>query len=240
MTLKYIPSGDLAFIIKAGDEISEEINRTVRKLLIRLEEEKISGITDFIPSYNELMVCYDPSVLDYRQLPDIFRSYTADLDAMELPEEYVIHVPVLYGGEYGPDLQYVAEYNSLAEDEVIEIHSSSACLVYMLGFTPGFCYLGGMDQRIATPRRETPRLKIPAGSVGIADGQTGIYPIESPGGWQIIGKTPVRLFNPDHKPEFLFNAGDYVQFFSVTVDEYKHILDEVSEGIYQVRRTKKT
>ncbi len=239
MTLKYIPSGDSAFIIKAGYEISEEVNRTVRKLLIRLEEEKISGITDFIPSYNELMVCYDPLVIDYRQLPDIFRSCAADLDTMELPEEDVIHVPVLYGGGYGPDLQYVAEYNSLAEDEVIEIHSSSACLVYMLGFTPGFCYLGGMDQRIATPRRETPRLKIPAGSVGIADGQTGIYPIESPGGWQIIGKTPVRLFNPDQKPEFLFNAGDYIQFFPVTVDEYKHILDEVSEGIYQVRRTKR-
>jgi inhibitor of KinA len=240
MTLKYIPSGDSAFIIKAGDEISEEINRTVRKLLIRLEEEKISGITDFIPSYNELMVCYDPSVMDYRQLPDIFRSCTADLNTMELPEEYVIHVPVLYGGQYGPDLQYVAEYNNLTEDDVIEIHSSSACLVYMLGFTPGFCYLGGMDQRIATPRRETPRLKIPAGSVGIADSQTGIYPIESPGGWQIMGKTPVRLFSPDQKPEFLFKAGDYIQFFPVAVDEYKHILDEVSEGIYQVRRTKKT
>jgi inhibitor of KinA len=240
MTLKYIPSGDSAFIIKAGDEISVEINRTVRKLLIRLEAEKISGITDFIPSYNELMVCYDPSVIDYRQLPDIFRSCTADLDTMELPEEDVIHVPVLYGGEYGPDLQYVAGYNDLAEDDVIEIHSSSACLVYMLGFTPGFCYLGGMDQHIATPRRETPRLKIPAGSVGIADGQTGIYPIESPGGWQIIGKTPVRLFSPDQKPEFLFSAGDYIQFFSVTEDEYKHILDEVSEGIYQVRRTKNT
>jgi KipI family sensor histidine kinase inhibitor len=240
MTLKYIPSGDSAFIIKAGYEISEEVNRTVRKLLIRLEEEKISGITDFIPSYNELMVCYDPSVMDYRQLPDIFRSCTADLDTMELPEEDVIHVPVLYGDEYGPDLQYVAEYNDLAEDDVIEIHSSSVCLVYMLGFTPGFCYLGGMDQRIATPRRETPRLKIPAGSVGIAGDQTGIYPIESPGGWQIIGKTPVRLFSPDQKPEFLFNAGDYIQFFPVTENEYKHILDEVSEGIYQVRRTKKT
>jgi KipI family sensor histidine kinase inhibitor len=240
MTLKYIPSGDSAFIIKAGDEISEEVNRTVRKLLIRLEKEKISGITDFIPSYNELMVCYDPSVKDYRQLPDIFRSCAADLNSVQLPEEDVIHVPVLYGDEYGPDLKYVAEYNSLTDDEVIEIHSSSACLVYMLGFTPGFCYLGGMDQRIATPRRETPRLKITAGSVGIADGQTGIYPIESPGGWQIIGKTPLRLFSPDKKPEFLFNAGDYIQFFPVTVDEYKHILDEVSEGVYRVRRTKKT
>jgi len=240
MTLKYIPSGDSAFIIKAGDEISEEINRTVRKLLIRLEKEKISGITDFIPSYNELMVCYDPLVTDYRQLPGIFRSCAADLDTMELPEESVIHVPVLYGGGYGPDLPYVAEYNNLTVDEVIEIHSSSACFVYMLGFTPGFCYLGGMDQRIATPRQETPRLKIPSGSVGIADGQTGIYPIESPGGWQIIGKTPVRLFSPDKKPEFLFNAGDYVQFFPVTVDEYKHITDEVDHGVYKVRRTKKT
>jgi len=237
--LKYIPSGDSAFIIKAGDEISEEINATVRKLLTRLEKEKISGVTDFIPSYNELMVCYDPSVLDYNQLLEIFRSCAADLSTMELPEADVIHVPVLYGGEYGPDLHYVAELNGLTEDEVIRIHSSVACLVYMLGFTPGFCYLGGMDTRIATPRRETPRLKIPAGSVGIAGDQTGIYPLESPGGWQLIGRTPLRLFSPDKKPEFLFKAGDYIRFSPVEMDEYNHILEKASAGSYQVKRTPK-
>lgn len=239
MALKYILSGDSAFIIKAGDVISEEVNLTVRKLLKRLEEAKINGVTDFIPSYNELMVCYDPTVLDYKQLLEIFEKCSADLGAMTLPEAVVIHVPVLYDGEYGPDLHYVAEYNGLTEEDVIRIHSSVACLVYMLGFTPGFCYLGGMDKRIATPRQETPRLKIPAGSVGIAGEQTGIYPIGSPGGWQLIGRTPLLLFNPERKPEFLFNAGDYIQFFPVGLDEYKRIAKEVGAGTYQVKRTPK-
>ncbi len=239
MELKYIPSGDSAFIIKAGDVISEEVNLVVRKLLKRLEEEKISGLTDFIPSYNELMVCYDPEVIDYKQLLAIFRKCSADLSTMTLPEAYVIHVPVLYGGDYGPDLHYIAEHTGLTEEEVIKIHSSVACLVYMLGFTPGFCYLGGMDRRIATPRQETPRLKIPAGSVGIAGEQTGIYPLESPGGWQLIGRTPLRLFNPDSKPEFLFKAGDYIRFYPVDMDEYGRIAAAVAAGTYQVKRTPK-
>ncbi len=237
--LKYLPSGDSAFIIKAGEDISEEVNRTVRKLMRRLEDEKINGITDLIPSYNELLVCYDPALLDYKQLLEIFRSSAADLGSMTLPEAEVIHVPVLYGGEYGPDLQYVAEHNDLTEQEVVEIHSSAACLVYMLGFTPGFCYLGGMDRRIATPRKETPRLKIPAGSVGIAGSQTGIYPLESPGGWQLIGRTPLRLFNPDSKPEFLFNAGDYIRFYPVGKDEYERIAADVAAGTFPVKRNPK-
>ncbi len=239
MELKYIPSGDSAFIIKAGDVISEEVNLTVRKLLKRLEEAKIAGITDFIPSYNELMVCYDPAVTGYKELLEIFKQCASDLSVMTLPAADVIHVPVLYGGEYGPDLHYVAEFNSLSEDDVITIHSSVACLVYMLGFTPGFCYLGGMDRRIATPRLETPRLKIPAGSVGIAGEQTGIYPLESPGGWQLIGRTPLRLFNPDARPEFLFTAGDYIRFYPVDQGEYARIAAAVAEGIWQVRRTPK-
>jgi KipI family sensor histidine kinase inhibitor len=239
MELKYIPSGDSAFIIKAGDDISEEVNLVVRKLLTRLEEENIPGVIDFIPSYNELMVCYDPAVLDYKQLLELFRKSAADLGSIELPRADVVHVPVLYGGEYGPDLRHVAELNDLTEEEVIEIHSSTACLVYMLGFTPGFCYLGGMDRRIATPRLETPRLKIPAGSVGIAGSQTGIYPLESPGGWQLIGRTPLRLFNPDGKPEFLFKAGDYIKFYPVDAEEYKHIGSEVAAGTYPVTRTPK-
>jgi len=239
MELKYIPSGDSAFIIKAGDVISEEVNLVVRKLLKRLEEEKIRGLIDFIPSYNELMVCYDPAVIGYKELLEIFKKCASDLSAMVLPEADVIHVPVLYGGEYGPDLNYVAGFNSLSEDDVIRIHSSVACLVYMLGFTPGFCYLGGMDKRIATPRQETPRLKIPAGSVGIAGEQTGIYPLESPGGWQLIGRTPLRLFNPDTRPEFLFSAGDYIRFYPVDQDEFIRIAAAVAEGTYHVSRTPK-
>jgi len=237
--LKYIPSGDSAFIIKAGDMISEEVNLTVRKLLARIEMEYIEGITDFIPSYNELMVCYDPAKIGYRRLLESLRACAADLQAMHLPPSEVVNVPVLYGGEAGPDLHHVADHNGLAARDVIRIHSSVDCLVYMLGFTPGFCYLGGMDKRIATPRQETPRLKIPAGSVGIAGEQTGIYPLESPGGWQLIGRTPLRLFNPESKPEFLFSAGDYIRFYSVDKDEFERIAAAVAAGTYQVRRIPK-
>ena len=237
---RYIPSGDSAFIIKAGDVISEEIHVTVRKLLKKLDEAEIAGVTDIIPSYNEIMVCYDPTVAGYKQIIGDLRACEAGLESVQLPEPSAVHVPVIYGGEYGPDLQYVADINSMSHEEVVNIHCSAVCLVYMLGFTPGFCYLGGMDPRIATPRRETPRMKIPAGAVGIAGQQTGIYPIESPGGWQLIGRTPLKLFDPQKKSPFLFSAGDYVKFFPVTEEEYKRIITEVSSDRYTVRRTKIT
>jgi inhibitor of KinA len=233
----YIPSGDSSVIIKAGTAISADINRTVRKLLVRIENENIDGITDFIPSYSELMICYDASVISFKKLLDTLRSLEDNIDDIELPESSIIWIPVLYGGESGPDLSEVAHFNNLSTEEVINIHISVKYLVYMLGFTPGFCYLGGMDPRIATPRKETPRVKIPAGAVGIADKQTGIYPVESPGGWQLIGNTPLRLFDPAGKPEFLINAGDYIQFYQVDEDHYRNIQAEIKEGKYQVRKT---
>ncbi|HUW93396.1 MAG TPA: 5-oxoprolinase subunit PxpB [Bacteroidales bacterium] len=236
--LQYIPSGDSAFIIKAGDDISEEVNRTVRKLLVRLENLKIEGVTDFIPSYNELMICYDPAVSGYRHILGILRACCAEIDDLELPDTFVVDVPVLYGGEYGPDIQDVADHNYLLPQDVVKIHSSATYLVYMLGFTPGFCYLGGMDKLIATARREVPRLKIPAGSVGIAGNQTGIYPLESPGGWQLIGKTPLQLFTPQKKPEFLFSAGDRIRFFPITEEEFETVSEEVKNEVYNLKRTK--
>ncbi|MHC1704809.1 MAG: 5-oxoprolinase subunit PxpB [Tenuifilaceae bacterium] len=234
---RYIPSGDSAFIIKAGNEISIDINRTIRKLLIRIEQEKMEGIIDFIPSYNELMVCYNPTIIGYRKLLDTLRSIDKEIESIELPESSIIHVPVFYGGDFGPDLHEVADFNSISEDEVIRIHTLTKYLVYMLGFTPGFCYLGGMDERIATPRKQSPRIKIPAGAVGIADKQTGIYPIESPGGWQIIGQTPLKLFDPNRKPEFLIQSGDYIQFKSVSINEFNNITSKVTEGTYIVENS---
>jgi len=229
----YIPSGDTAFIVKAGNDISEEINSLIRKYLLQIEAENIMGIVDFIPSYNELLICYEPAVIGYQKLLTILKSVEGKINISELPPSNLILVPVFYDGEFGPDLNEVAECNSLSVDEVIEIHTSQNYLVYMLGFTPGFCYLGGMDQRIATPRKQTPRMKIPAGAVGIADKQTGIYPIESPGGWQLIGRTPLKLFDPDMKPEFLFHAGDFIRFYAVDRDEYEAILNDVTNNTYQ-------
>ncbi len=233
-----ISCGDSALIIKTGNDISVKTNHAVRKLLFLFENQKINGIIDFIPSYNELMICYNPAIVSYENLLHILHSVEADIETIKLPEPRVIHVPVLYGGDEGPDLPEVASFSRLSENEVIQIHCSANYYVYMLGFTPGFCYLGGMDQRISTPRKQTPRLSISAGAVGIADKQTGIYSIESPGGWQIIGKTPLRLFDPLRKPEFLIGAGDYVRFFSVSGDEYGDILSRVQDGIYEVIKSK--
>ncbi len=235
---QYIPSGDSAIIIKAGSDISEEINGTVRKLLVIIEKQKIKGIIDFIPSYNELMVCYDPLSINFKELLIVLRSLETEIENTELPQSLVIHVPVLYGGESGPDIEEVSDFSGLSMEEIVKIHSSDSYLVYMLGFTPGFCYLGGMDERIATPRKQSPRLKIPAGSVGIADKQTGIYPIESPGGWQLIGKTPLRLFDPAKRPEFLISAGDRIKFYPVTEDDFKNIARKVNEGTFIVEKTK--
>jgi inhibitor of KinA len=235
---KCIPSGDSAVIIKAGNEISVEINRTIRKLLVLIESENIEGIIDFIPSYNELMICYDPSIIIYSELLDTIRLFGKNIDSVELPESSVIQIPVLYGGEYGPDLIEVASYNNLSTEDVVKIHYSTSYLVYMLGFTPGFCYLGGIDKRISMPRKLTPRLKIPSGAVGIADEQTGIYPIESPGGWQLIGKTPLRLFDPVKINGFFIQAGDYIRFYPINEDQFKYILREVNEGTYKLKKSK--
>ena len=235
---QYIPSGDSAFIIKAGNEVSADLNKIVRKLLIRIELENIDGVIDFIPAYNELLICYDPCRIGYRKLLDLLHKLETDMESIGLPESFIIHLPVLYGGDCGPDLYEVAATNHMSEDEVVNIHCSVNYLVYMLGFTPGFCYLGGMDRRIATPRKKNPRLKIPAGAVGIADMQTGIYPIESPGGWQLIGQTPVKLFDQENDPAFLVNQGDYIRFYSVNENEFIRISREVEKGIFVVKRNK--
>jgi KipI family sensor histidine kinase inhibitor len=144
-----------------------------------------------------------------------------------------VQIPVLYGGDGGPDLDHVADHNSLTVDEVVSIHSRPQYLVYMLGFSPGFPYLGGMDERIETPRLDTPRTIIPAGSVGIAEKQTGVYPTATPGGWQIIGLTPLNFFDPDADPPSLLEPGDLIRFVPIDQDEFDAIADEVKQSVYQ-------
>ena len=151
----------------------------------------------------------------------------------------IVEIPVFYGGELGPDLDFVANYNQLSSEEVVKIHSSEEYLIYMIGFTPGFPYVGGMSEKIATPRLQTPRTKIPAGSVGIAANQTGIYPVESPGGWQLIGRTPLQLFDYRKENPFLLDAGHYLSFKPIDQSEFNKISEEVLKGTYQVVRLRK-
>jgi len=176
-----------------------------------------------VPAYSSLAVIYDPTLIDFGGVKRAVEGVEASAESFE---GELVEIPVVYGGEYGPDLEFVAKHSGLSVDEVIEIHSKPVYRVYFLGFLPGFAYLGGMDERIAAPRLERPRLKVPSGSVGIAGKQTGIYPIESPGGWRLIGRTPLRLFNPEKEPPTLLQPGDRVKF--VPVDEYE--FRELYEG----------
>ncbi len=221
--ISFAPRGDDAVQITFGNKINEEINQEIRKYLFALKKENILGIIEIIPSYCHLNVIYDKEKYYYEEILDILHDIKENFSVVEVPEARLVKIPVLYGGDYGPDLQNVATHNSLTPQEVIDYHSNKEYLVYMLGFTPGFPYLGGMDERIATPRLKEPREKIWAGSVGIAGNQTGIYPIESPGGWQIIGRTPWKLFDINRDPEILLQGGDYISFYPITIEEFKNL-----------------
>lgn len=220
---RYLVAGDAALVVEYGDAIDPTVNRRVRELCLAVDRARPEGVRDLVPTYRSLLVAYDPRVTTF----DVLRARLADLEAglaaTPAPPPRVVEIPTSYGGEFGPDLPFVAEHAGLGADEVVKVHSGADYLVYMMGFSPGFTYLGGMSERIATPRLKTPRTAIPAGSVGIAQAQTGIYPVESPGGWQLIGRTPVTLFDPSRRPPVIVEAGDYIRFVPVTRDEYSRI-----------------
>lgn len=230
---KYLTAGDKALTIEYGNEISEDISSKVRSMMVALEINKIDGIVEIVPTYRSLMVHYNPLIIGYDKLVNKLKSLENKLQDISLPEPEVIEIPTVYGGEYGPDIGNVAKHNKITVEEVVKIHSSKEYLIYMLGFTPGFPYLGGMNGKIATPRLKSPRTKINKGSVGIAGSQTGIYPIDSPGGWQLIGKTPLKLYEPNREVPILLKAGNYIKFVPIFEGEYKSIEKAVNNGTYK-------
>ncbi len=234
---KYKPSGDSGIIVTVGQNISEAINREVVRFAQAIEELHSDGIKEMIPTYQSLLVIYDPLKISFDSLLLDLKSIESNIKINGMEKTEVIHIPTLYGSKYGLDLEYVSEYNQLSPKEVIALHSSEVYRVYMLGFTPGFPYLGGMNEKIATPRLEIPRMKIEAGSVGIAGNQTGVYPIESPGGWQIIGRTPLKLFDIENEPIFSIKAGQYIKFDPINEAEYEDISLAVENGSYQIKKT---
>lgn len=232
---KYLAVGDQYILVEFGNAISLDIHRKVRALFLALQEQMGDELEEVIPTYRSLLVHYNPLRIHGDRMMEQIKALEDNLGEMALPPPSIYRIPVRYGGEYGPDLGYVAQHNGLSEKKVIEIHSKGDYLIYMLGFTPGFCYLGGMSERIATPRLKEPRMRIPAGSVGIAGKQTGMYPIDSPGGWQLIGRTPIKLFDPlnERKP-VLMQVGDYIRYFPVSQEEYEQISQEIERGTYQI------
>jgi len=235
--VRFLLTGDTSVCVEFGNEISEAINAKIRAFNIVLGKSDIPGIVETVPTYRSLMIHYDPEVILYAPLMERLKGLLGQLDKVQIPPSDVLEIPVLYGGEeMGPDLKFVAEHAGKTEEEVVRIHTSTEYLIYMLGFTPGFTYLGGMSEEIATPRLKTPRVKIPAGSVGIAGSQTGVYPIDSPGGWQLIGRTPVRMYDAGRETPILPQAGQYIKFYAIDQAEFDRIAAQEAAGGYTCKR----
>lgn len=231
--VRYLVSGDCAVCVEFGNKISPDINTKIRAFKIAVEKSGIEGIVETVPTYRSLLVHYKPEVIGFKELTEKFEELMGSISNIQIPPPTVIEIPVLYGGEMGPDIETVAAHNGKTVEEVIKIHTSEEYLIYMLGFIAGFPYLGGMSKEIATPRLKSPRVKIDGGSVGIAGEQTGVYPVDSPGGWQLIGRTPLKLYDADREKPVLLEAGQYIKFRSIDAAEYAKIEKEVADGTYQ-------
>ena len=220
MNISFSPLGDQAIIIELGHEINEQTEQQVRKVAALLEHRQPKWMTELIPAFVTVAIFYDPCLASYDQVKMELEKLLAHLGEDISAESRAVEIPVCYGGEFGPDLEFVAQHNKLTTREVIDIHTAGIYSVHMIGFAPGFPFIGGMSEKIAAPRRDSPRLRIPERTVGIAGMQTGVYPIETPGGWQLIGRTPLRLFRPENTIPSLLRAGDKIIFREISEDDY--------------------
>ncbi len=227
-------SGDCALVAEFGKEIDEHTNALVHALDRAVREKGIFGVRECVPTFRSLTVLFDPMLISGDRLEKKLLRLCKTLSAETQTQKTVVEVPVLYNGE---DLQDVADYAKLSVEEVVRLHAGRDYRIYMLGFLPGFVYLGGMDERIFCPRLTTPRTKIHAGAVGIGGEQTGIYPLPSPGGWRLIGTTPVRPYDASRTPPVLFSAGEYIRFVPIDEPAFDEIQKQVDAGVYVCRRT---
>ena len=230
-----MPAGDLAVVVEYGDEIDPLINAIVHRAVAAIERADIDGVVEVVPTYRSALVYYDPFQAAFDDIAAALRGLSLDSDEVE-DASRIVEIPTLYGGDYGPDLPFVARNSGMSEQEVVEIHSGTDYLVYAMGFSPGFPYLGGLDPRLDTPRLKSPRTSIPAGSVGIAETQTGVYPVSSPGGWQLIGRTPLRLFDAESESPAAIHPGDRVRFVPIDGETaFEEMNRRVQDESYVIR-----
>ncbi|RNF39687.1 5-oxoprolinase subunit PxpB [Planococcus salinus] len=230
MTYSISPFGDCALMIEIHADSSNDTQQEIQKIVSFLETHPPVWLVEYIPAFTTVAVLFDPllAVSDsfatpYDKVRTELQRCFQQLEKNQESTIKTVELPVCYGGEWGPDLEFVASHNNLSPKEVIRIHSSTTYRVAMIGFAPGFPFLEGMSEKIAAPRKDSPRLRIPERSVGIAGKQTGVYPIETPGGWQLIGRTPLRLFLPEKSEPSLLRAGDFVRFVEVSPQEYEKL-----------------
>jgi len=217
---RFQPASDQSLLIYFGEKISLVAHERVRKLLSLLESAPIAGIRNLHPAYCSVLVDFDPLTMSHDELASILRRHVDRLDDFPLPEPRELEIPTCYGGEFGADLQEVAALRSMTPARVIELHASVTYVVYFLGFVPGFAYLGELPEALATPRLASPRRSVPAGSVAIAGNQTGVYPFAVPGGWRLIGRTPVAMFRPDRANMSFLSIGDRVRFTPISPAQF--------------------
>ncbi|CAM4120449.1 5-oxoprolinase subunit PxpB [Mesobacillus thioparans] len=237
MRFEISPLGDSAVRISFGNTINEKVNRQITYFLNKLEQGRVKGIIECVPAYTTLAIYYEPDVISFEALIKQLKTIDQSSEVFRQDRRLVYEIPVCYGGEYGEDLGFVAEYHGLGEQKVIDLHGDREYLIYMMGFMPGFPYLGGLPDNLAVPRLENPRQSVKPGAVGIGGNQTGIYPADVPSGWRIIGTTPVNLFSPEKREPFLLSSGHYIKFVPINEEQFLSI-KKMGEN-YQVKTYEK-
>jgi inhibitor of KinA len=217
---QFQPASDHSLLVSFGQQVTLDAHQRVRKLLRLLELKPVPGIRNLHPSYCSLLIDFDALKLRHAELEAILRSYLGRLRTVRLPNPRQMEIPTCYGGEFGPDLNDVANLHGMTPAQVIELHASVTYVVYFLGFVPGFAYLGELPEALATPRLASPRRSTPPGSVGIAGNQTGVYPFDVPGGWRLVGRTPIAMFRPDRKNMSFLSIGDRARFTPISVARF--------------------
>ncbi len=232
---RFLPAGDLAVSVELADEISREANARVLTLERLLTDLRLTGLVEALPTFRSLLVSYDPLVLPCEELEARIRALLPRLEAAAPPPGRFVELPCAYGGELGPDLEEVARRLDLTPDEVVRLHSGAEYHVYFIGFTPGLPYMAGMPERLTIPRLDQPRTKTPPGSVGIGGTQCSIYPVESPGGFWLLGRTPLALYDPASADPILLRPGDRVRFRAISGHEYASIAAALAAETYRPR-----
>jgi len=218
--VRFQPASDQSLLIYFGEEISLPTHHKIVKFLKLLQSAPVPGVLNVQPAYTSVLLKFDALKVTHAEIESAVRKSLAHFEDVKLPPPRPREIPVCYGGDFGPDLQEVASLHGISAEEVIRLHSSAAYIVYFLGFVPGFAYLGGLPEQLATPRLRAPRKQVPAGSVAIGGNQTGVYPTATPGGWRLIGRTKVKMFNPDSTEGSFLQIGDQVRFVAVSVEEF--------------------
>ena len=232
--VRFLTCGDCAVTVAFAQEIREDTNRKIRYLAKKLQNAGIHGLQETVPTYCSLTVYYEPLVLSRRKLEHQILHFLAAYQPDTAEKKRIFQIPVCYEGEFAPDMEDVCRLTGLSREQVIALHSSVDYLIYMLGFLPGFPYLGGMDPRLEVPRLDSPRTRIPAGAVGIGGKQTGVYPLASPGGWRRIGRTPAVIYDPNREKPIVYEAGDYIRFCPISVEEFYRLRESGQADIREV------